>query len=430
MSNLKTAIECFRSSRAYYDKNAVYDRYKLSPIWRDNIQFQFDKVFRSLTGDENPKDVIGFLHDKAFFDTSVPPPQLTHALDWFERFMDSRQIKMIGTEGESPFFADDRCTIRNGRRVSSDFLWRVCLYSRLCDSYSWPLAPQTIVELGSGSGNFARLVKLDRDKATYVCIDLPESLFFAQLFLTENFPEARVRYIREPGEKIEDLKAYDFVFVPTEFAGCLEGHEVDLFVNMNSLGEMTNEVIAHWFNFAENTIKAKYCFLLNRFLNRISKEMAAYRQTESGCSLTIGQGWKVLDWEVDPDFERSPYGSTLLTRNLLVIAERCEVGEARAEWLMRVPGQDAIAHEDWAIGPGWDNYKMTFGHEYPPRTGNCRGDLNLTLDLTMTGSLFAVWDRFRLFRDVDSAQLLMKWMSVHCDKLAPFEEMFFLRGFV
>lgn len=428
---LETAMTNYRAVNAWYKQNRVYDSYKLSPIWQCNIEQHFNRILIGGYGDGDPRKVIAYLHDKWFFDISVPQPKLRYALDWFERFLKRHGdlLARLPVEiGESDLFADTLCEVRSGRRVSADFLWRLCLIERLERVVPLGNDRLTVVELGSGSGNFARAFRLLRPNTTYVCIDLPESLFFAHLFLMMNFPEARVLYITEGGKPVEELTRYDFVFIPTEFASAIAGNKVDLFVNMNSLGEMNNAVIAHWFDFITNRIDVRYLFLLNRFLNRIPQNFVEFRQHESSCSLAIGDAWEMLDWEVDPDFERCPY-STLVTRNLLMIARRYQDKAALNRHWEEISAQlPALQLEDWMTRPYWDNYVLKHGGKYPP--ANCRGDVNFTVDLTRSGSLYVIWEHFRLTRAREAAYMLAVWMVVHGGTETPFEESLYLLPFV
>jgi putative sugar O-methyltransferase len=431
MSNaqLQLALSNVQKVRSWYQENRIYERYKLSPIWIHNLDKWFNRLFSEDLSNAEAKDLIAFLHDKAFFDVSVPNPQLSHALDWFQSLLSRKAWPLRSLPPqleESSLFSEDRCAIRDGRRVSTDFLWRLALIERLGKAVRLSDWKMTVLELGSGSGNFARAFKLLHPNTTYICIDLPESLFFANLYLYANFPDSRILYISEPDQAIANLSDYDFVFIPTEFATRIVGHSIDLFVNMNSMGEMTNEVIDHWFDFIQNRIEVSNVFLLNRFLNRINPNESGHRREESSCSLHLDEWWEILDWEVDPDFERSPYVTTLITRNLLVIARRNRDAALRSrtteEVLTKLPG---VSREDWAVRPYWDEYVLKTGGKYPPL--NSRADLNFTLDLTKTGSLFVMWEAFRLLRSANAARLLWTWMEVHGGLETPFEELFFLQ---
>src|SRR5581483_5065856 len=127
---LLSAITDLQKSQAWYKENAVYERNKLSGIWIGNLHNHFKKVFVNA---ENCtiKDVISFLSDKAFFDVSAPAPQRSYAISWFADLLEQKYPGVLENlppdAGESAYFADDRCEIRDGRRVSSDFMSRLCM---------------------------------------------------------------------------------------------------------------------------------------------------------------------------------------------------------------------------------------------------------------------------------------------------------------
>ncbi|MBV8888924.1 MAG: putative sugar O-methyltransferase [Alphaproteobacteria bacterium] len=430
--HLQAAASNLRKAQTFYGAHAVYERYQISSMWVQALKQHIHNILDDGLWGLDSKQVFQLLQEKhALFDISARGAQLPHALDWFERLLDQKGWRLdLLSPGfqESDLFADCHCQLRNGRRLSSDFLWRVSMLERL--SHYLPRTDEklVVVELGSGSGNFARAFKLAYPNSTYICIDIPETLFFANLFLTANFPSIRALYISSDGPGINnDLLDYDFVFIPTEFAHRLDGLQADLFVNMNSLGEMTNEVIEQWFEFLQNTIHAKKVFLLNRFLNRVDIASPSHpRRDESACAFQLDRYWDILDWEVDPDFDRSPYVRTTATRNLLIIARRCAAAETLAqrtnEVLARLP---PVVVEDWAIQAYWDDDgELKSGGRYPPLSS--RGDYNLTHDLTRSGSLFVIWEAYRLTGSQQYARLLLIWMMEHGGMTTPFEEIYFL----
>lgn len=413
-------------AQAWYTRHSVYERYRLSPIWINNLKHHFGKIFAGLSS-LSASQVIQYLHDKAFFDVSVPYPQYPYAVAWFRDLLSRYGVDLRNAEPtlcESDLFSDDRCSTLDGRRISVDFLWRLCIARRMAATIPVARMHPVILEVGSGSGNLARTLKLLHPRVRYVCVDIPESLFFANLFLKLEFPHATHKYVRNPSD-VENVQEADFVYVPTEFAPVLASQRFGLFVNTNSLGEMRNEASAHWFQFVESQVEVDHIFLLNRFLNRVDFEQSPHRRDEAGCSLTLGSCWDILDWEIDPDFERSPYVATLFTRNLLVAgtrrADSLSVPAALERLRARVPDWQC---QDWFVRPHWVNYRLESGGTYPPL--NTRADLNFTHDLKLGGTLFELWEYFRLTRCSEAAQLLRRWMWSHGGEPTPFEEVEYL----
>ncbi len=148
------------------------------------------------------------------------------------------------------------------KRLSSIFLTHLYFYLRTS-----ALSPEAkrVCEIGTGYGGLARIYKLMRPDLTYVLIDLPESLFYAQVFLTVNFPDAKIGYVNEAFPDNPD--DYDFIFVPAQLAHLLRGQSFDLTVNTGSLQEMTTAAVRHWMEFIQDVIQTKQFYSWNYFLN-------------------------------------------------------------------------------------------------------------------------------------------------------------------
>jgi hypothetical protein len=98
-----------------------------------------------------------------------------------------------------------------------------------------------IVEIGSGWGGFAYQFKTTCPKATFICVDLPPTMLFSATYLMTLFPEARTLIYGEEGfdEKVRNLPAYDFVFLPHYYFPKAPIPKIDLGINMVSFQEMT-----------------------------------------------------------------------------------------------------------------------------------------------------------------------------------------------
>ena len=166
--------------------------------------------------------------------------------------------------------------------------------------------------------------------------------------------------------------------------------------------------------------QAQTIFLLNRFLNRVGPDARKVSKRQIRMFALARRALADPRLEVDPLFERSPYTSTLLTRAI------CLVRAVRAAALQKPPNLAAAAMEDWAVRPGWSDYRLLPGRPYPPL--NSRADLNMTADLTMSGSLFKVWENHRLTRSPGRSGSCSPGCWRVGGDATPFEETFFLRG--
>ena len=168
---------------------------------------------------------------------------------------------------ESPFSIDKSVVQMDGRKYSSIFLTHLYFYLRTTSFLKPGTSAKRVLEIGSGYGALARIYKTLSPGTTYVLMDLPESLFYSQTFLTSSFPGAKTKYI--DSSTPFDLQAgdYDFVFVPVQHCAALKAGDFDLVINTGSLQEMPDDTVRFWMQFIQETIRAKLFYSWNYFLN-------------------------------------------------------------------------------------------------------------------------------------------------------------------
>ena len=96
-----------------------------------------------------------------------------------------------------------------------------------------------------------------------------------------------------------------------------------------------------------------------------------------------------------------------MTRNLHVIASRSAQPGADLPALLR--RAETIPLEDWCRRPGWSDFKLVSGAEYPPVMS--RGDLDLTPDLSVGGTLYTLWSLVRQTRDPKWIEQLVTYLD-------------------
>lgn len=111
-----------------------------------------------------------------------------------------------------------------------------------------------ILEIGSGYGALAHFIKTLIPGCRYICVDIPESLIFAAIYLTRFHGAITVADVEQESS---DWLTGNTVFVPNYMFHCLVDHSitVDLAINTLSMSEMTNDQIAN------------YCIGLNSILS-------------------------------------------------------------------------------------------------------------------------------------------------------------------
>ena len=201
---------------------------------------------------------------------------------------------------EHPDASDSSTQDWNGRKVSNILLWH--LYPVLaCRKYLCQ-QPRRILEIGGGCGDQARLWKQTIPEIQWVDIDLPESLFFAEIFLRRNFPEAMFTYILEERQLFDGPEPYtmaDFVFCPIQLAKTANLGHYDIAINQGSMQEMPPATIDHWLRFLEQ-VNVDSFYSLNydvtpldrtKGWELIRREEPLVITMDSGVNLE--QGWRI-----------------------------------------------------------------------------------------------------------------------------------------
>jgi hypothetical protein len=392
-------------ARQHYAKAPKIDPSTLDMIWSTNLH-ALRKIIAEV---ETPEQAIRTVNRFAFFDFTCTEPLLSPAVTWYGHALTRLRVNALPF-GESELIGNDRCVEREDHKVSSDFLYRVlavaCLARRGVDLNGAP----AILEIGGGYGSLARTICGLNRNARYVLVDLPETLFFAELFLRHSFPDKPIAYADESGWPSDA----EIVLVPVGLRRLLTGQQFDLAINTNSFGEMTREDAKDWIGWLYSDIRPAKLWSLNRFLNRIDDRHAPSRERAAGMNFLWGPEWKILDWEVNPFFERCPYYMSIVTRNLHIIAEPTDEPTKPAPI-------DDIALMDWHARPTWSDFKLIFDGTRPMMA---KGWPDLTPDLTMTGPLFRLWDAKRHGQDVDA--LILSYLDTLAGGGEGFEERRFL----
>ncbi|MCH9611134.1 MAG: hypothetical protein S4CHLAM81_14920 [Chlamydiales bacterium] len=111
-----------------------------------------------------------------------------------------------------------------------------------------------IVEIGGGYGNLCRLFNSAPALSikNYCIVDLPQSLFFSELFLRANLPEVNVYYHTSDSIDLPDDKP-NILLVPIQNAHNIKdmGISFELGINSGSLGELAAEWVDYWMNWID-----------------------------------------------------------------------------------------------------------------------------------------------------------------------------------
>jgi hypothetical protein len=191
---------------------------------------------------------------------------------------------------ESALVSDASTTMLDGRRISTMFLHHLAEVLRI---RKFVPELRKVIEIGGGFGGQARLTRLFFPKQTYVIVDLINSLYCSYVYVSANFPDARILFVEDPAQAAE-IDNYDFAFVPTEFVGALKGIKTDLIVNTSSLGEMVQRDVDAFMQFINVDADTKYFYSVNRYA-RFENDMSLPDQAHT--SVKLSADWEILFWD-------------------------------------------------------------------------------------------------------------------------------------
>ena len=144
---------------------------------------------------------------------------------------------------------------RAGRRVSTAFFWHLGAAFQLNQHLP---ALENVLEIGGGYGGLARIMKLMSPRTGFTLIDMPASLYYAEVFLRANFPNASFLYI-DVVEKLGQLgDKWDFVFLPSVWLDQVPRRSFDLVINTQSFSEMTQSAYDRFMHFIQAQIDVRY----------------------------------------------------------------------------------------------------------------------------------------------------------------------------
>ena len=148
--------------------------------------------------------------------------------------------------------------------------------------YSWFIVNQLnyleqehpiICEIGSGYGGLAAKIKNNFKKSKIIIFDLPEVNAVQSYFLINTFPHLKVfgyNDFLKYGSEILD-KDFDFLIMPGWTASdLLKNRQVDAFINVRSMMEMSSNVIKEYFGVIQANLRENGLFAcINRYMKTV-----------------------------------------------------------------------------------------------------------------------------------------------------------------
>lgn len=162
---------------------------------------------------------------------------------------------------EEPPVGNPFAILYKGARTSQDVCNSVHEFYQsggleMTDGQRWNVA-----ELGAGYGRLAYVFLRALPAATYSIIDIPPALNLAQEYLTRVLPEERVfrfRRFRHYEDVREEFQAARIRFLAAHQIELLPAKEIDLFLNISSLHEMTLAQIQNYLTQIDRVCRGRF----------------------------------------------------------------------------------------------------------------------------------------------------------------------------
>jgi len=281
-------MECDRGNDSI--QMPVSDRWK---GYLEMIRHEINKIKYAHQAIYFCQSYIGFDH------RTLSALQITY-FPLYENLLDCEFPHFMGAinkTSDSPYSLPETLFRYNGRLVSNIYYAHL-RYVLQCLTYV--KEPKTICEIGGGYGGPARLWLQNPiyRPNTYVIIDLPESLFFAEIFLKMNFEKSEILYITDPKPvSSERASQYPIILCPIKYLNAVSKLSFDLVINTGSLHEMTEEWVVFWMEW----LKKQDCRMFYS-LNYFAQPLGFMVEGSVAWSPKLTKEWSIRLQSFDPHF--------------------------------------------------------------------------------------------------------------------------------
>jgi putative sugar O-methyltransferase len=239
----------------------------------------FKKILLTL---KNPLKITSLLKRVIGISPIMPGIKLLNIFDAFDKVMKG---EIISAPQLSPnrinfstmiageiFCTSAKCAKLNYSKIASgnsisDHMMMAYYYLNILKQYTDINKKKNavILEIGGGNGNLMSLIKRNIQGATFIDVDLPETISHAILFLKSQFPNAKILMPNEVHGASVQFCEYDFVFLTPSQIHLIPDSIVDISINNHSFQEMTYQMIDEYFHLIQRAGKNKsYFFTANR----------------------------------------------------------------------------------------------------------------------------------------------------------------------
>jgi SAM-dependent methyltransferase len=258
------------------------------PAYGSRWQPQVDAMRRDIPGLRDSPSCLHYAQKNITFDGRPPFPSDMRQIQFREWAVENEfphLVPVLRRMYDNPWSYSESLGEFNGRTVSQIFY---CHARIVLAGITYASGPKRVLEIGGGYGEIARLWLINSAAPieSYVIVDIPESLFFAEVALKAEFG-SEVGYFdgHDPGTRI--------LLVPITYLSNLT-RSSDLVVNTGSMQEMTDEWIDFYIEWLTN-----YDTRFFYSLNYVAQPIGVMGESRNLWSQRIGPEWSTRHLRLD-----------------------------------------------------------------------------------------------------------------------------------
>ncbi len=282
------------------------DALKPARMWEDVLDTRHRKLIaeaRSVASViETVTENVGYFTKP----TRTDDPVFAAVADGYARHLDRLGFPLDDLDPflhESPMASRNVAYTHAGRRLSTAFLYYL---SAALTATRHAGAAKATLEIGGGYGGLARILKILDPGRAITLVDMPESLWFAYVFLRSSFPDATFVCVTPESASRADAANFDFMLVPTNALSVLSGRRFDLAFNSQSLSEMRTETYDCFMELLQDRTDTRWFYNLNRFgrhedgLSIPERLEPAWGDDVVFLASDLDSHWKLRHWALSP----------------------------------------------------------------------------------------------------------------------------------
>jgi hypothetical protein len=313
------------------------------------------------------------------------------------------------------------------RKLTPDLLRNVGYALQIRRTLSKSIDKANVLEIGSGYGGLARVIKSFNPGVHYWLTDISESLQCAEIYLKKTFPNAKIVWQNEGIS--EDEQMADFYLVRLEDAvRVLSGIKFQLAINIWSFGEMPNEFIDQWLKLIQQKCKVEWFFTINSFMAPVTIDSIS-RKNVGDWLFRLDSHWNIEYFEIDPEIHRCPLiknfpkGIGILAQRVIDQNNLFKIRKESSNNAKKILLEDwvGVASEEKSIEtPDRPERNITHSiNEFDINTISSSRLRAITdyvghfnIESCMKGPIFLLWDDYRLNNNQLSGALLVCYMAM------------------